>query len=453
MIPLLRHRSVLLAWVVLVAMADGHPIAAQPAAIIPAFEPERLPSRFRDGTPLSDLIEEKGDETCVNALAFSPDGSQLAVGDGPTRLLCVFGGLPPINENGGLIRIIDVATRKVIRTIRPAKKPWREYEIVSLAYTPDGRTLFAHGKEVWQPEDRGVEVGYHVTAWDPSTGRALRRIDSAKLDDWKSPTFSRDASAFAARMHAGLRVWDLATGHERPAPVGGPVEKGVPALSPDGKTLAAGDPGGEVGLWDVATGKRLARFPAHRKDGHTFAIKSLAFSPDGRMLACRGMFSVQVNPPYWQYTSEIRLIDVVNYADRATIPGSDGHVFLSLAFSPDGKSLAVASRGPSAEAFGFERWLVRIWDTAPWRERASIRSESDDVTHITYPANGSLLVTAGRDGITLRDPADGHERASLGKLGFLLEGGGIAVSPDGRTFAATNGRLRLWDVQAALGSK
>ena len=163
------------------------------------------------------------------------------------------------NENGGLIRIVDIASRRVTLRIRPAKRPRHEYEILTLAYTPDGLTLAAHGKEVWPTKGKGLrEVGYHVTAWDAATGRALRRIDSAKLDDWELLTFSRDVSAFAARTHSGIRVWDIATGRERPAPTGGPLENGVPALSPDAKALAVGDASGEIGLWEVASGRRLA---------------------------------------------------------------------------------------------------------------------------------------------------------------------------------------------------
>ena len=198
-------------------------------------------------------------------------------------------------------------------------------------------------------------------------------------------------------------MWDLETGRERPAPIGGPLADGVPALSPNAKTLAAGDAGGEIGIWKVASGRRLARFPAHRRDGNTFEIKSLAYSPDGRILACGGQFSVQINPPCWQYSWEIRIIDLTTLAERATIPGGERHVIESAAFSPDGKSLAAMSRDPSDE-IGSRYGLARIWDTATWRDRISVRCASRPATCIAYSVNGSLLVTADREWIVLRDP-------------------------------------------------
>lgn len=454
-------RPVLVSWIVLVAMALNRPLAAQepirgPARggdITPTFEPERLPNPFREReTRPAAVTTGGGGDTWVASLAFSPDGTKLAVGDCASRPLCMFPVPVTGNENGGLIRIVDVGSRRVIRTIRPAKRPRHEYEILSLAYTPDGRTLLAHGKEVWPKEGGGREVGYHVAAWDAASGRALRRVDSAKLDDWEILTFSRDASAFAARTHSGIRVWDVATGRERPVPMGGPVEGGIPALSPDAKTLAAGDASGEVGLWEVASGRRLARFPAHRRDGNTLEIKSLLFSPDGRTLACVGQFSVQINPPYWQYTSEIRLIDLATLAERAPIPCVAGHVILSAAFSPDGKSLVATSRDPSDE-IGFPHGLVRIWDTATWRERASVRCASRPATCIVYPVDGSVLVTADRESIVIRDPADGHERGSLAQGAYTSDDEVVAISPDGRTLASTNGHFRLWDLGVALGSE
>jgi WD40 repeat protein len=421
-------------------------LPAQPVTITPTFESEGLPNAFEEGASLpAAMTTVGGGDTWIACLAYSPDGSKLAVGDRPMRPLCTFLGDPPVNPNGGLIRIIDLTTRRVARTIGPIKRPRHEYEIVSLAYTPDGRTLVAHGKEVRPKEGGGREVGYQVTAWDADTGRVLRRIDSAKRDDWERPTFSRDASTFATRTHAGIRVWDVTTGRERPAPLEAPLSPGVLALSPDAKTLASGDASGAVGLWEVASGRRLARFPGHRNHGNAFEVSFLAFSRDNRMLACGGLLRVQVEEFHWESSSEIRLIDLETHSERATIPGVDRHVIESAAFSPDGKSIAAPMNAPSGDDSG---GLVRLWDAVTGKERASVR-RARPATSVDYTADGSLLVTADREWVVLRDPTDGRERVSLYQGGSTAEEETIALSPDGRTLASTNGRFQLWDLRAA----
>jgi WD40 repeat protein len=436
---------------VLSTVTTNRPLPAQelirlpprPVTITPTFAPEGLPNQFEEGATLPAAMSTTGEgDTWVACLAYSPDGSTLAVGDRPTRPLCTFLGDAPVNQNGGLIRIVELATRQVTLTIRPEKRPRHEYEVVSLAYTPDGRTLVAQGKEDWPGEKGGREFGYHVTAYDAATGRALRRIDSAKLDDWAVPVFSRDASTFSALTHQGVRVWDIATGHQHPAPEGGPMKAGALTLSPDGKRLAAGDESGEFGLWDSSSGRRLARFLGHLRDEEVYGVKFLKFSPDGRILACISQRSVEVAEFQWEYHSEIRLIDVATHTERATITGMG---IEDAAFSPDGRTIAIVSPdGPGDDARG----LVRLWDAATGNTLAAVH-QTRRAGKAAFSADGKLLVTADREWVVLRDPVDGHERASLYQGWFTSMEEAIALPPDRQTLATSNGHFHLWDLRAA----
>ena len=77
---------------------------------------------------------------------------------------------------------------------------------------------------------------------------------------------------------SGTRVWDVATGRlrlELPNAVSACL-----AMAPDGKTLATGQAGGVVRLWDTKSWKERITLPAHRD-----LITSVAFSADSKMLA------------------------------------------------------------------------------------------------------------------------------------------------------------------------
>jgi WD40 repeat protein len=220
------------------------------------------------------------------------------------------------------------------------------------------------------------------------------------------------------------------------------MKAGALALSPDGQRLAAGDESGEFGLWDTVSGRRLARFPGHRKDDSAYGVKILKFSPDGRVLACGSQRDVKVSEFRWEYLNEIRLIDVATRTERATIPGVG---IEDTAFSPDGRTVAIVSPdGPSDDARG----LLTLWDAVTGKTRAAVR-QTRRAGEVVFSADGKFLVTADRQWVVLRDPADGRERASLYQGWFTSMKEAIALSPDSRTLATSNGRFQLWDLRAA----
>jgi len=105
------------------------------------------------------------------------------------------------------------------------------------------------------------------------------------------------------------------------------------AFSPDVKTLATNREKSVV-LWDVATTKERARL-----DGHAAAVRALAFSPDGKLLAAASE------------DGTIRLWDVAKSKELATLKGHEGAVS-ALAFGADSKTLASGGADKS----------IRLWD-------------------------------------------------------------------------------------------
>jgi WD40 repeat protein len=125
---------------------------------------------------------------------------------------------------------------------------------------------------------------------------------------------------------------------------------------------------------------------------------------------------------------------------RATLKGHTDYV-CSLAFSPDGRTLASASGDNS----------VKLWEVLTGKERVTIKGHRGTVSVVALAPGGKLLVTGGIDGATrLWDGS--RARGSLGPMGGLALC--LAFSPDGTTLAVGGGRerqggdLRLWGVRS-----
>ena len=203
------------------------------------------------------------------------------------------------------------------------------------------------------------------------------------------------------------------------------------AYSPDGHILASG---GEdaVRLWDVADPAHL-RLVGQPLTGND-SFLSVAFSPDGRTLASGN------------YDGTVRLWDVANPAHpRALSPpltGSTGGVY-SVAFSPDGRTLA--SGGNDGK--------VRLWDVAdPAHPRAlgqPLTLSTGAVYSVVFSPDGRTLAYGGGDIVWLWDVADpAHPRPLIPLIGHTGPVYSVAFSPDGHTLASgsNDNTVRLWDV-------
>ncbi len=99
------------------------------------------------------------------------------------------------------------------------------------------------------------------------------------------------------------------------------------AFSPDGRILATDDAGPWTYLWTLATGQRTALPSGSDSDGGG----SLAFSPDGRSLAVAEGGVYAGSAVVW---------DIATGTLMARFSDPSGYAITSVAFSPDGKALA-----------------------------------------------------------------------------------------------------------------
>ena len=336
--------------IVVAALSEpGHLLAQEasrplpvPTAVTLGFEGEGLPYGDKGLTP-EEIRDTFGPATQILCVAYSADGKTLAVGDGPTREICAFPGPPLMNENGGLIRLVDTATHRVRVVLGPTKVRQHEYEVQRLTFSAEGKVLVAAGLEDYVVDARLVYVS-SFTAWDASTGRQLYRIAGATNDRWIRSAIAANAGILAAATERVVVIWDGSTGRQRHALGDLPSRPTMLAFSPDGHALACGFEDGSATVWDASTAQRAAQFPGHERHGQRYAIDVLAFSPDGRDLASAGTFRRDEGELYKDY-SEMRIFSLAGRLERATMPGCDGEIFKCLAFSPDGKTVVSGGAG------------------------------------------------------------------------------------------------------------
>jgi WD40 repeat protein len=317
-------------------------------------------------------INEQGHAAQVSSLAYSPDGRLLATG-----------------AHDGTVRIWDLRTGKQTRAFQPIEPRLDPIWLDRIEFSSLGKILVSEsyaalffsvwdpiaGKELYRrkgglatfsPDGKLIaSVDWHANAPDPTHRAAIRlyEAETGKLlwqmqglnNQTRAIGFLPDGKTLASQDGRIIHCWDVASGKEirqSEGPWWG-------TISPDGRMVAWPDPNWPAGDWipgglrELASGQKRFTFSTR---SYIF-LPPLAFSPDGRMLAAVDALSA----------GAIRLWELPSCKQIGRLDGNQGHVF-SLAFAPDGKSLASGGWDTS----------VLIWDVTPYQGKSEqVKLESD----------------------------------------------------------------------------
>lgn len=317
-----------------------------------------------------------------NSIAFSPDGMTLAAG----------------GENK-TIKLWNLSTGELENTLHDSD--W----VGSVSFAPDSRTLASASADqsvkLWDIRAGSVRVVLKHSApvrsvsfspdgavvasssddgaarlWEAESGRLLKTLRGHE-GPVLHVAFSPDGVALATSGADGItKLWDIESGAVRAtfSGHGGPVLH--VAFAPDGGTLASASADGTVKLWDVGTVQLVTTL--------TDNVWSLAFSPDGSLLATGGEATINL----WG----VQAGRIHNTID------ADLDVAWSVSFSPDGKLLAWVDDDEKIQVWDQSAARVRhildgridaIWDAGP----ALTPDECEAVLDWVFTGGALLLIT------------------------------------------------------------
>jgi WD40 repeat protein len=403
----------------------------------------------------------------VTRVAFSPDNSQLTAsrdntvfvwdiqsghqeltltGDPQSKLALAFSSDGAMLASGSLDGTIPL-WRASVSSAMSLPIP-RNNILDSAVFSPDGTVVFAGS------------LDGKVYVIDAKTGRFIGTLSTSTLtpDNSSIVSLALGGDKLAAGRDDGTIVlWNVKTHGDLRALVSErplthfasppPLEKIM--LSADGRVLAAS--GDTIQLWNATNGTRMPPIPYHKSPSQT--ALPLDLSPDGKQLAigvCASATSDSCE------TNQVQFWDVTSrkMTGSASLKHAQNKVIANVAFSPDGKTLAVSSRD------GITLWNV---GQQPPKEGAFLALPADEPVEsnpyntMLFSADGSRLASYGSSdrpfSFIVWNLAQQEALVQTFKAdGFLNSA--LAFSPDGQSLATfgvsastlSSGIFTLWTV-------
>ncbi|GJJ74193.1 hypothetical protein EMPS_06551 [Entomortierella parvispora] len=325
----------------------------------------------------------KGHTDTVCCVAYSPNGQQIVSGswDRTIRLWNAHTGTPGLAMRG------------------------HTAYVVSVMFSPDGQKIASSS---W---DESVRL------WDAKTG-APGPVLSGHSDSVPSIVYLPNGRHLASGGEDGtVRLWSMQKTTSRPDFRGHITSALHVKFSPDSLQVAATD--GKIGrLWDARTG-----IPGHALKGHTDAIWSIIYSPNGQQVATASL------------DKTVRLWNVKTGKLEEILSGHSSYI-MGLAYSPDGQQVATAG-GDTA---------VRVWDVQTGECEFNFRGHTNGIYWLAFSPDGQYVASSSLD-TTVRlwcVKEGGNDMVLKGHTSTAVR---VGYSPNGQQIVSVSmdKTARLWD--------
>ncbi|RAM53108.1 MAG: serine/threonine protein kinase [Hapalosiphonaceae cyanobacterium JJU2] len=309
---------------------------------LPTWEREKILNHGQEC--LHTLTGYPSDLSSVNSVALSPDGQILASG-----------------HDDKSIKLWNLNTYKLISTLTGHSQA-----VKSVAFSPKENILATAS------DDKTIKL------WNLTTFEEICPL-LGHSSAVKSVAFSLEGILASGSWDKTVKLWNVTTGEEILHLAGHQLQISAVAFSPQNQLLASASFDRTIRLWDLSslhtqTQKKIQNCPRYSLSGHAWAVLTVAFSPDGKILATGSD------------DNTIKLWDVNTGQVIHTLLGHSWSV-LAVAFSADGETLISGSRDNT----------LKLWRVCTGEQIATLTGHVDSVTTVVVNPVAQMIISGSRD--------------------------------------------------------